>query len=387
MSVFQRKDSTKGVYSYEFVRSGHRFSGSTGKTRRAEAEKFERQIIDRVEAELKANGGVLANEMTLEAGCARWMAEVGNNRTDRVRCLKNFAWLLGHFGYSTMLHDIDENRISAMIGVRQNHTDRRIKHVEPRQIGPATVNRTAIDPLQHVIVRARDTWKVRVAPIRWSKLRLKEPQERIREATTSEETALLAQMTRGYDKAIEFLFQTGLRRKELIGLRWTDVDWFNRRINVLGKGNKRRFVPLSKKATAILMAIKDQHPTFVFTFEARLTRRMRNGEHQVKGERYPLTDEGFASAMERAVKKANLTDFHMHDIRHTTASRVVRGSNLKVAQRLLGHSDIKTTMRYVHAHDDDVRDALDSLIPTESPTKKRVEIVSDGKDDEIREAR
>lgn len=382
MSVFIRKDNKKGVYSYEFIRGGHRFSGSTKETRKDRAEKREREIIDEVEAELKANGGVLASEMTLEAACARWMAEKGNNRTDRIRCLKNFAWLLGHFGYSTMLHDIDENRISAMIAVRQSHSDRRFKNEAPRRIGPATVNRTAIDPIQHVIVRARDTWKVRVAPVRWSKLRLKEPQERVREATTAEERALLAHMSRGYDKAIEFLFQTGLRRKELIGLRWTDVDWFNRRIVVLGKGDKKRFVPLSKKALAILREIKDQHPEFVFTFGARLTRK--TGEaRQIRGERYPLTHEGFASAMERAVKKANLSDFHMHDIRHTTASRVVRGSNLKVAQRLLGHSDIRTTMRYVHAHDDDVRDALDSAIPTENPTNSAQENASIGNDNDI----
>jgi len=325
MSVFQRKDSKKGIYSYEFVRGGHRFSGSTGKTRKDAAVRFENDLIGKIEAELKANGGVLAKELTLEAACARWMAEVGNHRVDRVRCLKNLAWQLEHFGYSTMLHDIDENRVAAMIAVRQSHSDRRVKDPSnQRRIGPATVNRTAIDPIQHVIVRARDTWAVRVAPIRWSKLRLKEPQERIREATANEEADLLRHVTRGYDRAIEFLFQTGLRRKEIVALTWSEVDWINRRISVLGKGNKRRFVPLSKKAISILKAVKDHHKVFVFTFEAKFSRKLRNGSVHVRGERYPLTSEGFASAMERAVKKADLSDFHMHDIRHTTASSCSR---------------------------------------------------------------
>ena len=387
MSVFQRKDSAKGIYSYEFVRSGHRFSGSTGKTRKTDAEKYERDLINKVEAELKANGGVLANELTLEAGCARRLADVGNTRPDRSRGLKNYAWLLDQLGFSTKLRDIDENRIAAMIAVRQSHSDRRIKNGESRQIGPATVNATAIGPTQHVIVRARDTWKVRVAPVRWSRLRLKEPQERIREATLSEENALLAKVARGYDTATRFLFQTGLRRKEIIGLTWPDVDWFNRRISVLGKGNKRRFVPLSKKAFAILLQVKDQHVEYVFTFEAKFSRRTKYGMVQEKGKRYPLTHEGFSSAMERAVKKANLSDFHMHDIRHTTASRVVRGSNLKVAQRLLGHSDIRTTMRYVHAHDDDVRNALDSAIPTETPTDLTADDVTTDDQREISDVR
>lgn len=367
MSVFQRKDNKKGVYSYEFVRGGNRFSGSTGKTRKADAEKFERALIDKVEAELKANGGILASQLTLEAACARWMAEVGNKRADKIRCLKNLAWLLDYFGYSTMLHDIDENRIVAMVAVRQSHSDRRIKTGEPRQISATTVNRTAIDPIQHVHVRARDIWGVKVAPIRWSRIRLKEPQERIREATAAEEQALIANLARGYDTAIKFLFQMGLRRQELIGLQWTDVDWFNRRISVLGKGKKRRYVPLSQRAFEILMSVKDDHPEYVFTFESRYSRKTKARVYE-QGKRYPLTHEGFASAMEAAVKKANLSDFRMHDIRHTTASRVVRASNLKVAQKLLGHSDIRTTMRYVHAHDDDVRYALDRAIPTNSPT-------------------
>jgi integrase len=106
---------------------------------------------------------------------------------------------------------------------------------------------------------------------------------------------------------------------------------------------------------------------------------MSSGGKQIRGERYSLTHEGFASAMERAVKKANLSGFHMCDIRRTTASGVVRGSHLKVARRLLSHSDIRTTMRYVHPHDDIARDALDSAIPTENHTNLSAEDVGAGK--------
>jgi len=53
-------------------------------------------------------------------------------------------------------------------------------------------------------------------------------------------------------------------------------------------------------------------------------------------------------------------NFRFHDTRHTAATRVLRASNLKVAQRLLGHADIATTTKYAHALDDDIRAALNA---------------------------
>ncbi|TIN66413.1 MAG: site-specific integrase, partial [Mesorhizobium sp.] len=62
-------------------------------------------------------------------------------------------------------------------------------------------------------------------------------------------------------------------------------------------------------------------------------------------------------------------NFHFHDTRHTAATRVLRKSNLKVVQQLLGHEDIKTTTKYAHAMMDDVLNALEAASPTKSPTE------------------
>ncbi|TIX70864.1 MAG: hypothetical protein E5V25_09225, partial [Mesorhizobium sp.] len=80
----------------------------------------------------------------------------------------------------------------------------------------------------------------------------------------------------------------------------------------------------------------------------------------IKGNRYPLTEAGLKIAMRRAVPKSGVKNFRFHDTRHTAATRVLRKSNLKVVQDLLGHEDIKTTTKYAHAMKEDVLNAMEA---------------------------
>ena len=61
--------------------------------------------------------------------------------------------------------------------------------------------------------------------------------------------------------------------------------------------------------------------------------------------KYTHLQKGFVSAL----KKANIQNFRFHDLRHTSATRMTQmGIDLAVVQEILGHSDVKTTMRYAH---------------------------------------
>ena len=80
-----------------------------------------------------------------------------------------------------------------------------------------------------------------------------------------------------------------------------------------------------------------------------------------------MTYSGIASAWRRALKKAAITDLHIHDMRHTAATRLLsKSQNLRLAQKLLRHKDIRSTLRYAHALDEDLRNALEAA---ESPEK------------------
>jgi len=103
---------------------------------------------------------------------------------------------------------------------------------------------------------------------------------------------------------VRFALATGCRASEITGLEWNRVDldrstaWLNRTKNGTPRG-----VPLNKDAVAVLAALKGEHPEYCFTF---------------RGE--PIRWGVCNTAWLEAVKRAELTDFRFHDLRHTWAS-------------------------------------------------------------------
>ena len=187
----------------------------------------------------------------------------------------------------------------------------------------------------------------------WREHRLKEPEGRVRELHAGEGEALDAAARAGYAPWIEFARLTGFRRAETL-LRWQDVNWTAGTITVKGKGGRLVSTPITPAVAALLEPLIGQHPEFVFTFVASRTRGDR-----VRGQRYPITYEGGKTEWQRLMKRAGVTDFRFHDLRHTTATRLLRETgNLRLVQRALNHRDISTTSRYAHVLDTEVAEAL-----------------------------
>ena len=381
MSVFIRPDSKDGVYSYDFRLRGQRFSGSTGKTSRREALLVEKAAREQAAIDIIS---LSAEALTLEQATSRYWHEVGQHHANSATTLWSLDWLLDHFGASKLLHAITDSDVAAMVAKRrgefvpsQRKPGRKYKSPEiRRRVSPATVNRTVTQPLREVTLRAKNLWKVRTAEIDWSRHLLKEPQERVREARPDEESAIMQELGRGYDDAVAFAFLSLCRRMEIIGLEWSRVDFFARSFTVVGKGGKSRTLPMSQPIFDLLWRQRERHATKVFTYQAARAVKMRDGRLLERGSFYPLTEHGLRTAMRRAVAGAGVADFHFHDTRHTGATRVLRKSNLRVVQLLLGHASIQTTTKYAHAMLDDLRAGLDAAAATTSAT----ETATDGAD-------
>jgi integrase len=152
---------------------------------------------------------------------------------------------------------------------------------------------------------------------------------------------------------VTLALHTGLRRGELFGLEWRDVDLANRRLTVRGEGAKSgqtRHVPLNKTAVATLSSWHASKPE---TMPDAVVFPGATGE--------PLDD--IKKAWAALVKRAKLDDFRFHDCRHHFASKLVMaGVDLNTVRELLGHRDIKMVLRYAHLAPEHTLAAVERLV-------------------------
>lgn len=345
MSVYRRKGHE--TYSYDFRYRGSRFSGSTGCTTKRDAQRFESAKKEG----LRSLDPHHSKPLTLKAATARYWVEVGQFHRNHVDTIRHIDWFLQELGETTPLSSITDSDIATLVAKRRGHG-----------VSNATVNRSVCEPLRGILLRARKVWKAQTNDIAWKDHFLKEAQEIVREATPDEERRLLSAMRGDYAPALRFALLTGCRRAEIVSLEWKAVDFFNKVVTIHGKGDRKRSLPITAAIFAILKDALGKHPEKVFTYVAKMPRKDA-------GTTRPITMEGFKTEWRRTRKRAKVTDFRFHDTRHTAGSRVVRNTgNIKLAQKMLGHSDIKTTSRYAHVSMDDLRAGMETLTPIQNTT-------------------
>jgi len=160
-----------------------------------------------------------------------------------------------------------------------------------------------------------------------------------------------------YLKNIFFTFlHTGMRKAELENLEWSDVDLKRRKIKIRRKDfwqpkTGEREIPISSGLLEVLKDLKKKNDKSIksnFVFPDA-----DGGKIKVK-----LREQLIRIAEKAGIE--NLTQIHA--LRHTFASHLVmKGVDLPTVQRLMGHSDIQTTMIYAHLAPDHLADAVDKL--------------------------
>lgn len=177
--------------------------------------------------------------------------------------------------------------------------------------------------------------------------KLRPNNRRLRVLSLEEEARLFENMIGNelLQRIIYVALHTGLRRGEIFNLRWEDLDFSRNRIVVRKtKSSTERFVPMNAEIKNVLFPIKETNG-FVFPSP-------RTG-----GKLFDLK-KGFR----KAVDDAGIVNFRFHDLRHTFATRLSDNNvDVVVLQRILGHSDVRTTMIYTHAADEAMHIAVGKL--------------------------
>lgn len=349
MSLYRAPRSP--YWQYDFVWKGHRVHGSTGCTDRREAARYEsrqrHQLIERL-----TGGTPRRPAITLDEAAGLYEDRVGDKPSwpDTERWI---GALIAGLGGARLLSEITQPELLRLVARRRAGR------------GNASVNRE-ID-----VWRAMWRWADRARfdtgdMPDWQGLRLPVASNVPRTLSAADEARLFTHLREDLHPFVRFALLSGWRLAEVTRLRWADIDLAAATARTRIKGGDTVQRPLSSAMVA-LVADQPRVGPFVFTYLAQVSRTTHSasdGRHRTArrvGERYPLSDSGWRKAWTAAITAAELTGFRFHDLRHTRGTRIVRATgNLAAAQSALAHRSIRTTMRYVHMLDEDVRRALDA---------------------------
>lgn len=158
---------------------------------------------------------------------------------------------------------------------------------------------------------------------------------------------------------LKFLLFTGTRREEAMSAEWAHID-VEKRLWLLPKtkSGKSRYVPLNDNALEVLAGLKPM-PGCPYVFVSPKVRHLPSGQVEYQRLNTPV------KTFQRLLARAGISDFRIHDLRHTFASLAVNnGTSLFMVQKLLGHASPTTTQRYAHLADNSLLEASNQVAGT-----------------------
>jgi len=207
----------------------------------------------------------------------------------------------------------------------------RFKATRSKQVKPATVNRE-LATIKTLFNKAVAWGKLEESPAKGISF-LREPASRMRYLEKEEIAKLLSNCSEHLRPIVTIALFTGMRRGEIFGLRWQNIDFYRGIIYLLDtKNSSKREVYMNDLVKNALSEIQ-RHPDSPYVF---------------------CSDDGkprhdIRKSFWTALRKSGIANFRFHDLRHTFASQLVMsGIDINTTRELLGHKDIRMTLKYAH---------------------------------------
>ena len=332
MSVYKRGD--KAVFYMNFTVNGVRVTRSTGKFTKKEA-----KLVEAVEKKrLMVDGALSPREKAARLKLSEAIKKVYDgrwkNNKDGEKSYRNAEIVMELIG-DIQISRIDEDVVSDLV-----------TKLEATGIKPGTVNR--------YLAALKTTLRHNKQP--WDHINLKkEPQGRIRVLSDEEETTAVNlfrntvhKSRRAYFSDVgdlaEVLVDTGCRLSEILKITYQDINFgTNLLTSWKNKGERPRSLPMTSRARGILLERKNRGLTKPFALNIDQAERAWTWVRKMMG----LEGD---------------TEFLIHALRHTCASRLVnKGVDLYVVKEWLGHSSIQVTEKYAHLNPDKLVNAAEKL--------------------------
>lgn len=321
---------------------------STGTENKKLAEKIHAKVMIDIE-----EGRYFENQSkkrTLKEMIEKFEAEYTDRKDyySKARDKSIFKNLYAFFGKETTLREVEE-----LVGGYEPHRRKQLTN-RGRSPEPASVLKE-LALLRRMFNVARKQWKWKVTNpvsdielprVRNERVRYLDPEEhaRLLKALESEESPKWLKF------CVIIAIDTGLRLNNLCELRWAEVNMFSRMLVITAEKMKNEDyigLPLTER---VFQSLRDLQKVKCLT------------GHVLHDDGQPLYDRKVQRAFRMALKEAEITNFHFHDLRHTFASYLrQRGVDLHTIGKLLGHKDLRMTQRYSHLNVDSLKDAVSKL--------------------------
>ena len=213
-------------------------------------------------------------------------------------------------------------------------------------IKPTTLKRE-LTPIRHMFEVAKVEWGLPIKESPLDNLQLKAPDQRRERRLQPGELDQIAQAAGSCRNhcilpIILLALTIGMRRSELLALKWNDID-LPRRLLIIreAKNGHCRTIPLTIEAARVL---EDQPRS--------------------DGRIFPISPNAFRLAWERLRRRAGIADLHFHDLRHEAISSFFeKGLSVSEVALISGHKDMRMLFRYSHAIRENILEKLDRITP------------------------
>ena len=341
MRVYQDEG---GKWCYGFRLDNRRYRIKTGLSK-SDTEKAMHAHYERLrKADLGLEAQAPAQRVLFE-DFAKEFVEIYSKKKRRPKTAQShensIEHIKAHFG-KVALSDITSEMVDKYIDARTGEKCFNSK----RRISSASINRE--------LACLKTMFKMAV---RWGRLKfnpaagvekLEEAPFEYRILKDEEISALISNANDDLKRLLIVALNTGMRKSEILSLKWSDIKFEGPYITVRAensKSKKPRNVPMNADVLAVFRAIRKRSRIYVFYNDETKT-----------------YFKDFRTSFLGACGEAKIKRLRIHDLRHTAASRMIRaGVDIVTVSKILGHSDIKITLRYCHSTPDLMQEAVDKL--------------------------
>jgi len=345
-----RREGT-ALWQITFTIDGHRVREGSGTSDKGDAAalalKRYKEVWDEVKLGIKPKVELTLNDAFVQF----WTEKASKTKHGQTGQRYHMKVLLGALGRNTLLSALDDRAINAAVQAMQA---RKATQGRPETLSGATINRY-LATLRLVCKRAKDVWKAEVGEWSYGEHRQEEAKHREVFLTHEQARALVEKAVPHLRPILMLAFATGMRKANVVQLRWENVSLDMARALVIQKGDRRLAVDLPDMAVSLLAAMQPdptlrQGPIFWFGNPAAGCDCTRCANRLFTGRPIQDVKRSFQSAAKAAgLKEMDAGRLRFHDLRHTHASWLLAATgDLLLTSKRLGHANVATTQRYAH---------------------------------------